>query len=78
MVALLHSQCIERDNILHNQIKQTTESDRALLLQEIRKNNILSYENFQLQQENEYLQSILKLKRHKSSETVLSETKFIK
>ncbi|KAJ8924550.1 hypothetical protein NQ315_000699, partial [Exocentrus adspersus] len=68
LVKLLHRQCMEKNALLHNEIRNTSNSEKALLLQEIRRNSMLSYENFHLQQENEYLQSMLNLKKHNCSE----------
>lgn len=61
LIVLLHNQCMEKDNHLLNLIHTTESSDRALLLQEIRKNNILSYESVKQKQELDYLRSILKV-----------------
>ncbi|XP_023012383.2 uncharacterized protein isoform X1 [Leptinotarsa decemlineata] len=58
-VSLLNQQFTERDDTLCEILKTTPESDKALLIQEIRKNNALLYENFQMQQKIDYLQSIM-------------------
>ncbi|KAJ8978123.1 hypothetical protein NQ317_014178 [Molorchus minor] len=74
-LALVHNHAWKRIAYYIIQIKKSSDPDKALLLQEIRKNNILTYENFQQQQEIAYLQSLLKLKRCKSNETISSESK---
>lgn len=58
LVALLHRQCMEKNDFICSLLKTTTRSEKGLLLQEIRKNNILTYDNFQLQQELQCLRSI--------------------
>ncbi|XP_018577281.1 uncharacterized protein LOC108915668 [Anoplophora glabripennis] len=78
LVNLLHKQCMENDNFLHKAVKETSKSERALLLQEIRNSNILSYENFQLQQENEYLQSVLNVKKRSSFDLYFIVIKLVK
>lgn len=58
LVAFLHRQCMEKNDFVNTLLKTTTSSEKALLLQEVRKNNILSYENFQMQQELHLLRSV--------------------
>ncbi|KAJ8943758.1 hypothetical protein NQ318_011970 [Aromia moschata] len=51
----------------------------GISMSKVRKNNILTYENFQYQQEIEYLRSLLPVKRYKSDEnSVSSEIKISK
>ncbi|XP_068905538.1 uncharacterized protein MG328-like isoform X2 [Tenebrio molitor] len=59
LVNVLHNQCMEKDNLMSDEIRNCPDSEKALLLQEMRKNNMLAYENFQLNQKLEYLRSIL-------------------
>ncbi|XP_060535174.1 uncharacterized protein LOC132707362 [Cylas formicarius] len=59
LVAMLHGQCIARDDVIGLQLTRTAESDRGLLLQEIRRNNVLTYENFRQRQEIECLRAML-------------------
>ncbi|KAH1013060.1 uncharacterized protein LOC109543140 [Dendroctonus ponderosae] len=74
LVALLHRQCMEKNEFIESLLRTTTRSEKALLLQEIRKNNILNYENFQLQQELDYLKSLLKITRTTSKEVLQSDS----
>ncbi|XP_057664619.1 myosin-3-like [Diorhabda carinulata] len=62
-VSVLTKQSLEKDDILSEQLQNTSNSEKALLLQEVRKNNYLMYENFQLHQKMEYLESKLNVKR---------------
>lgn len=71
MVTLLNEQCLEIDKAIAGKIKYCSKPDEALLMQEVRKNNLLSYENIQLQQEIEYLQSMLQIKSKKSHDSIL-------
>ncbi|XP_072394823.1 uncharacterized protein [Diabrotica undecimpunctata] len=68
-VSLLTEQSIEKDNVLIEQLQNTSSSEKALLIQEVRKTNILTYENFQLQQKLDYLQSKLNCKKPSTSRT---------
>ncbi|XP_050293152.1 uncharacterized protein LOC126733791 [Anthonomus grandis grandis] len=74
LVAMLHRQCMEKNSFVESLLKTTTKSEKALLLQEIKKNNTLTYENFQLQQEIQYLRNILNvsISRKPSKDTVKS------
>lgn len=74
LVALLHRQCMEKNEFIESLLRTTTRSEKALLLQEIRKNNILNYENFQLQQQLDYLKSLLKITRTASKEMLQSDS----
>ncbi|CAG9772554.1 unnamed protein product [Ceutorhynchus assimilis] len=71
LVALLHRQCMEKNDFIKSLLKTTTRSEKGLLLQEIRKNNMLAYENFQLQQELQYLRSLFNLSRVNSKGTMV-------
>ncbi|KAG5885207.1 hypothetical protein JTB14_012230 [Gonioctena quinquepunctata] len=64
-VTLLNKQFMERDDSLCEIMRNTSDSDKALLIQEIRKNNALLHENFQMQQKIECLQSIVNTKMNK-------------
>nr|CAI5855099.1 unnamed protein product [Callosobruchus analis] len=66
---LLNQQCQADDYHLREQLKYISEPRTALLVQEVRKNNLLSYENFRLQQEVDYLRSILRFKQVKSCQS---------
>ncbi|KAF7270367.1 hypothetical protein GWI33_016665 [Rhynchophorus ferrugineus] len=59
LIALLHKQCLEKNDAINQQLKLTQDGNQGLLFQEIRKNNLLSYENFRLQQEVGYLKAFL-------------------
>ncbi|KAJ3664406.1 hypothetical protein Zmor_008580 [Zophobas morio] len=61
LVNVLHNQCMEKDSLISNEIRHCVDSDKALLLREIKKNNMASYENFQLSQRVEFLKSRLKV-----------------
>ncbi|CAH1964003.1 unnamed protein product [Acanthoscelides obtectus] len=67
LVNLLNKQYRADDNHLREQLKYINEPKTAQLMQEVRKNNLLSYENFRLQQEVDYLRSILRFKRVNSA-----------
>ncbi|VEN47242.1 unnamed protein product [Callosobruchus maculatus] len=66
---LLNQQCQADDNRFREQLKYISEPKMAQLVQEVRKNNLLSYENFRLQQEVDYLRSILRFKQVKSCQS---------
>ncbi|CAH0546415.1 unnamed protein product [Brassicogethes aeneus] len=70
LVTIIQKQSMEKDNYINEQIKLTPKSDKALLLTEIRKNNLLTYENIKLQQEIEYLRSLVNLPKE-----ILSKSK---
>ncbi|KXZ75644.1 hypothetical protein TcasGA2_TC031675 [Tribolium castaneum] len=63
LVNVLDNQCMEKDSVMSDEIKNCRDSEKALLLQEIRKNNMLAYENFQLNQQVELLQSVLRAQK---------------
>ncbi|CAG9862509.1 unnamed protein product [Phyllotreta striolata] len=61
-VGLLNKQTMEQDQALMEQLRLAENSEKALLIQEIRKNNGLLYENFQLHQKIDYLEAKLNTK----------------
>ncbi|KAL1506615.1 hypothetical protein ABEB36_005942 [Hypothenemus hampei] len=70
LVALLHRECMEKNDFIESLLRTTTHSEKGLLLEEIRKNNMLTYENFRLQQEVDYFKSLLNLSKSSSRITV--------
>ncbi|KAL3277631.1 hypothetical protein HHI36_012972 [Cryptolaemus montrouzieri] len=58
---LLHEECMKKNDILSNEIKESQVPERAQLLKEVQKNNLLIFENVRLRQENEYFKALLKL-----------------
>lgn len=73
LVAFLHRQCMEKNNFVNSLLKTTSSSEKALLLQEVRKNNILSYENFQMQQELHLLRSVFDASKCQSRQSLTSD-----
>ncbi|XP_066252659.1 uncharacterized protein [Euwallacea similis] len=59
LVALLHRQCMEKTDFVKSLLQTTVRSEKGLLLQEVQKNNILTYKNFQLQQELQFFKSVV-------------------
>ncbi|XP_066146402.1 uncharacterized protein [Euwallacea fornicatus] len=67
LVALLHRQCIEKNDFVKSLLQTTIRSEKGLLLQEVQKNNMLTYKNFQLQQEIQLLKSVVEARTSSNS-----------
>lgn len=65
LASLLHEQCMRKNEMLDNEIKETMVPERAQLQKEVQKNNLLIFDNIQLRQENEYYRALLKLSMSK-------------
>ncbi|XP_030749351.1 uncharacterized protein LOC115877347 [Sitophilus oryzae] len=72
LIAVLHRQCMEKNEFINVQLKLAQDSQKGLLYQEIKKNNLQAYENFRLQQEVEYLKALLRISRTESESTIKS------
>lgn len=72
LIQIIQNLSLEKEEYINNEIKETPSSCKALLLTEIKKNNMLSFENIKLQQQTEYLKSLLSLSGNSKSENKIS------
>lgn len=66
LVSLLHEECMKKNEILSEKLRETQIPERAQFLKEVQKNNLLIFDNIQLRQENEYYRALLKMSMSKS------------